>query len=391
MSYGIVRIQKFSSGSIKGIEIHDRREKNGVSHTNHDIDWDRTKLNYDLCDKQNENFNQAIKKRVSELNLKKAVRKDAIVMCQCLVTSDKEFFDKMSVSEQQEFFKRAYDWLCNRYGSENVISAIVHMDEKTPHMHFNFVPVTADGRLSAKSIFRYKTDLSKLHDDFHKDIGKAYGLKRGEVGQNKEHLETAEFKIKTLENKLEQLQDIAQFANYSPPYVQHETTVLSKKHYVKMPYDNFQGERSQYKGTLLKLEQAETRLKMVSRSNDNLHRKVDELEDKIIILKQEKEKLQITLQEYKEKTSSYINKLENKIRNNNEDFETIRDTLQEKNPEALEQIQTALLDKDEKKKQAEQILKEKQLAEKKKIQPQEKKLPYSETAEFINYKRGLSL
>lgn len=53
MSYGVVRVQKMTAGSVKGIEIHDRREKDGVSHTNKDIDWERTKQNYDFHPTQN--------------------------------------------------------------------------------------------------------------------------------------------------------------------------------------------------------------------------------------------------------------------------------------------------------------------------------------------------
>lgn len=156
MSYGIVRVQKFSSGSVKGIEIHDRREKEGVSHTNKDIDWSKTDQNYDLHPAQNSSFQKAVKNRISQLRLPKAVRKDAVVMAQVLVTSDYEFFEWMPPQEIQKFFSDSYDFLAKRYGTENIISATVHLDERTPHMHFNFVPVTTDGRLSAKDILTRK-------------------------------------------------------------------------------------------------------------------------------------------------------------------------------------------------------------------------------------------
>ena len=207
MSYGIVRIQKMTAGAVKGIEIHDRREKEGISHTNKDIDWTRTHENYDLHPDQNQNFNRAIKERISQLNLKRAVRKDAIVMVQCLVTSDRSFFENLSEDETKQFFQKSYEFLCQKYGNENVISATVHMDEKTPHMHFNFVPVTDDGRLSAKSIFRYRSDLGKLHDDFYASIGKSYGLERGEQsdGEFKKHLDTEKFKKQTLNQEITKL------------------------------------------------------------------------------------------------------------------------------------------------------------------------------------------
>lgn len=142
-----------TAGSIKGIEIHDLREKDGISHTNKDIDWECSCLNYDLHEEQNQNFSRAVKNRINSLNLKRAVRKDAIVMAQVLVTPDYNFFEGMTDYRRERFFIDSYNFLCRRYGKENGVSSTVHLEERTPHMHFNFIPVTKDGRLSAKSIF----------------------------------------------------------------------------------------------------------------------------------------------------------------------------------------------------------------------------------------------
>lgn len=196
MSYCVVRVQKMGGGSVKGIEIHDRRKKEGVSHTNGDIDWDRSQLNYDLHPAQNANFRQVINERIKALALPKAVRKDAVVMAQILVTSDHGFFEGLSVEQQAQFFKDSYDFLSDRYGEQNIISATVHLDERTPHMHFNFVPVTADGRLSAKSIFT-RQSLTEQQTAFYEKVGKQYGLDRGIQGGTKKHLEVAEYKAHT--------------------------------------------------------------------------------------------------------------------------------------------------------------------------------------------------
>lgn len=223
MSYGIVRVQKMSSGSVKGIQIHDKREKDH-SHTNPDIDFSRSKENYDLCPKQNENFTKAVKERIDQLDLKRAVRKDAVVMAQIIVTSDSDFFNRLYDADcaelaeashdaylgmgytprkkvepkdtRRQFFEDAYKFLSDRYGAENVISATVHMDERTPHMHFNFVPVTRDGRLSAKDVLT-KTQLIDQQTAFYEQVGVKYGLERGErkdSGKRRVHLETAEYK-----------------------------------------------------------------------------------------------------------------------------------------------------------------------------------------------------
>jgi len=204
MSVGIVRVQKFTSGSVRGIEIHDQRTK-GMSHTNPDIDWERSSQNYDLHLSRDKSYYSAVKERIDQLNLSKAVRKDAIVMAQVLVTSDHEFFQGLSNKQQEQFFKDSYNFLAKRYGEKNIISATVHLDERTPHMHFNFVPVTDDGRLSAKTIFT-RTSLTRQHDDFYASVGREWGLLRGESGGYKKHVETTEYKKQTAYAELTEIE-----------------------------------------------------------------------------------------------------------------------------------------------------------------------------------------
>lgn len=196
MSIAIVRVQKMGVGSVKGIEIHDLREKEGISHTNKDIDFSLSNKNYDIHEEQNQNFRAKIKSRISELNLKKAVRKDAVVLAQVLVTSDHDFFKKLNEEQTKQFFEESYDFLCERYGKNNIISAVVHLDEYTPHMHFNFVPVTKDGRLSAKSILT-KQNLIEQQTAFHEEVGYRFMLSRGEKGSKNKHIDLQELKSHT--------------------------------------------------------------------------------------------------------------------------------------------------------------------------------------------------
>eukprot|EP00828_Plagiopyla_frontata_P014547 TRINITY_DN1905_c0_g1_i2.p1 TRINITY_DN1905_c0_g1~~TRINITY_DN1905_c0_g1_i2.p1 ORF type:complete len:208 (+),score=11.53 TRINITY_DN1905_c0_g1_i2:42-665(+) len=185
MSYSICRISKIKSSGVTGIQIHDRREKN-VSHTNEDIDFKRSHENIDLLNQQ-EKFRTIIKDRINQLNLPRALRKDATVMTQCLITSDSAFFEKMTKEQQIEFFKKSYDFIKDRYGEKNMIAATIHFDEKTPHMHVNFVPVTENGRLSARDLFSPK-QLRELQDDFNKYVkDKGYDLERGKLDSKKKH------------------------------------------------------------------------------------------------------------------------------------------------------------------------------------------------------------
>lgn len=196
MSYSICRIAKIKASGVTGIQIHDRREKDGISHTNEDIDWTKTSENIDLLEQQ-ERFRTVVNNRIAELELKRAPRSDATVMCQCLVTSDKAFFDKMSREEQNEYFKKSFEFIKERYGEKNLVSATIHYDERTPHMHVNFVPVTEDGRLSAKDLFSPKS-LRVLQDDYNRFVREhGYDLERGQIDSKTKHLEVEEYKVET--------------------------------------------------------------------------------------------------------------------------------------------------------------------------------------------------
>lgn len=198
MSYGIIRVQKFKASDVRGIQSHDRRERE--PHSNPDIDKKRSGQNYALV--ESPNFRASIQDRLEILKSSKGVRKDAVVMCQFLVTSDHGFFQNLTPEKQKAFFQNALQFIGDRYGRENVLSATVHMDEKTPHMHVNLTPIR-DGRLTAKEIFN-RSELTELQTAFHSSVGQAWGLERGQSREDKRrHLDTEAFKTKTQKEELE--------------------------------------------------------------------------------------------------------------------------------------------------------------------------------------------
>jgi len=198
MSFGIVRVQKFKAPEVKGIQIHDHRER--PSRTNPDIDREKTSQNYALV--ESFDWNKSIQERLSTLESKKAVRKDAVVMVQVMVTSDHEFFQGLTPEKEKTFFEESLRFIQERYGAENIFSAVVHKDEKTPHMHVNLTPIRKH-RLTAKEIFNRK-DVTSLHTDFNTAVGKNWGLKRGESREEKRrHLDTEAFKLETRWAELE--------------------------------------------------------------------------------------------------------------------------------------------------------------------------------------------
>lgn len=191
-------MQKLKQPAIKGIQIHNQREKE--SQTNADIRNELSHLNYDLVNPKSIDYNEKVNKMIEEgVTTGKAIRKDAVKVASFLVTSDSEYFQNLSDREERRFFESAYEFFADEYGEKNIAYAMVHKDEKTPHMHVGFVPITEDGRLSAKDFFGKKQQLAKLQDKFHDHmVREGFNLERG-VSTDRKHVESAKYKALTLQ------------------------------------------------------------------------------------------------------------------------------------------------------------------------------------------------
>ena len=190
VGYAVVHMMKIKSGAVGGIQSHNNREHE--LKTNPDVDMSRSEDNYDLisCD----NYKRSIKEKLSNLvESSRAVRKDAVVVCNFIVTSDNETMNALGADRQREFFQDSVKWFSDRYGADRVLNATVHMDETTPHLHIGVMPITQDGRLSAKAIFT-KTEMKAIQTEFARDVGEKYGLERGVEGSERTHLSEARFK-----------------------------------------------------------------------------------------------------------------------------------------------------------------------------------------------------
>ena len=201
MSYSILRVEKVKqAANTIGIQKHVQRENN--NYNNKDIDHERTHLNVDLIHGQEkQNYNELIEKRIEEgYTGKRKIRSDAIRHIDGIITSDNMFFENMDQDQVKKYFQDSLEFLEDEYGKENVVYATIHMDENTPHMHFGVVPLTEDGRLSAKDVIGNKSALTKLQDRFNEFINdKGYQLERGEPKEvtKKKHQDMDRFKQET--------------------------------------------------------------------------------------------------------------------------------------------------------------------------------------------------
>lgn len=175
--------QKYTKAASGHLAAHYERKKDEqgeyVKFGNQDIDPSRTHLNYNLAPEREGGQMDFIRQRTTEARTLK--RADVNVMCSWVVTLPEYRYHNpdLHVSADREkierlFFERTYSFLCDRYGEQNVVSAYVHKDEKTPHMHFAFVPVTEDKKrggekVSAKEVIT-KSDLKTFHTDLERHL-----------------------------------------------------------------------------------------------------------------------------------------------------------------------------------------------------------------------------
>ena len=168
--------------------------------TNPQIDSSRTKDNYHLVIPLGR-YMDVIEERIAGLHLKRKVRSDAVYLGSFVLTASPEFFKVSTTEKQYAFFRDCVKFFQSKYGEENVLSAIVHMDETNPHMHLNLIPI-ANGKLCAKDLFDGK--LAALQTEFWKEVGERFGLDRGNPNSQAEHLDTASYKAKKILEAAEQ-------------------------------------------------------------------------------------------------------------------------------------------------------------------------------------------
>ena len=175
--YAILRFAKYKGPEIGRIESHNERTKEKYA-SNPDIDTSRSHLNFHLVSPERK-YRAEAEKQIAEAGCR--TRSDSVRVVEALVTASPEFFKGKKKAEVRAYFNEALDFIQKHQSKDTIISAVVHMDEKTPHMHLCFVPLTKDKRLSAKEIVGNKKKLTWWQDEFWKHmVGKYPDLERGE-------------------------------------------------------------------------------------------------------------------------------------------------------------------------------------------------------------------
>ena len=198
--YGILRFAKYKGPEIGRIEAHNERTKE-IYASNPDVDTERSKYNFHLV-KPNGKYRAEAEKQIAEVGCR--TRTDSVRVVETLITASPEFFKDKKKAQVREYFEHALNFILKHVPKERILSAVIHVDEKTPHMHLSFVPITEDGRLSAKDIVGNRKKLTWWQDEFWKHMVKKYpDMERGESASEtgREHIPPRLFKQAVKLNK----------------------------------------------------------------------------------------------------------------------------------------------------------------------------------------------
>lgn len=191
-----IHAQNFQRGAVAAMERHNLRKNENYS--NEDVDLGRSHENLILKHPEVTQYQDA--RAIIEGRAVNQVRKTSVWQTEFIISSDQEFFKELPREEQNRFFEESYKYLAREFGEQNITCAVVHYDETTPHMHFDFVPMTEQNKLSRKEVMT-RERLLKIQDEMPRILHeKGYDVVRGvksaqiDEKDRPRHLDTQEYK-----------------------------------------------------------------------------------------------------------------------------------------------------------------------------------------------------
>lgn len=219
MSFAIIRNTKYKRENLKGIYRHNERKNKNYSNDN--IDKERSYLNYSIKSPKYR-YDKEFDRLKEKYNLKGQIKTVSNIACEYIITSDKQFFEEIGEEETKRYFETAYKFVSEykNLGEQYIMSAKVHMDEETPHMHLIFLPVvhTTDkkgnniDKLACSEFWKEKDSYRRLQDAFYQYMtSHNFELERGvpkeETGRV--HIDIKEYKeLTNFDKTKEKLQNM---------------------------------------------------------------------------------------------------------------------------------------------------------------------------------------
>ena len=299
MSYAIIRNTNYKMKNLAGIYRHNERKN--TNYSNKEINRQNSKLNYSIKAPYS-TYEKIFKDIRKKYDLKGMIKKVSNVMCEFIITSDKEFFKSIGEEETKRYFQTAYKFVANykNLGEDFIVSAKVHNDESTPHMHIVFIPVVHKNKngneiskIACSEYWKGKDSYKKLQDSFYSYMTKSgFNLERGNKEEN-EHIPIE--KLKKITNY-----EVQEMFKETTHYEQEKTT------------NDIEIIREDYKRIINKFNAIANRYTRIKNIVDETINKAEKVQEENFELRQENQRLKIEnsrLKDYIDKTFEYVSLL----------------------------------------------------------------------------------
>lgn len=208
-------------------------------------------------------------------------RSNSVLALDTLYTASSEFFQGKTNEENDTFFRDCLKFHERHFG--HIISAVIHYDETTPHLHVISVPLTQDGRLSARDVIGNKAKMSKAQDEFFEQVGKGYGLERGihmDGQEKKKHISAQEHELREIRQKIARGQEELEAVEHSVETARTRAqTARQTATELQKQVEQLQEERVKQHNSLKMLSASKTdRQKELKEINNNIRQKQHEFE-----------------------------------------------------------------------------------------------------------------
>lgn len=205
----IMRTEKRKRTDITGIQKENTRtatEYNNKVSPGMDV--------FNVVLKESNNWLQDISNEIKAAGAK--TRSNSVLALDTIYTASPDFFQGKTNQQNDDFFKDCLQFHQEHFG--HIISAVIHYDETTPHLHVVSVPLTKDGRLSARDVIGNKSKMSKTQDSFFEQVGRGYGLERGihmDGQEKKQHISAQEHELREIKQEIAREQERLEAAEHS--------------------------------------------------------------------------------------------------------------------------------------------------------------------------------
>lgn len=270
----IMRTEKRKKSDLSGIQKENTRtatEYNNKVAPGMDI--------FNVTLKESNDWLQDINKEIQAAGAK--TRSNSVLALDTIYTASQNFFQGKTNQQNDDFFKDCLQFHQKHFG--HIISAVIHYDETTPHLHVISVPLTKDNRLSARDVIGNKAKMSKTQDAFFEQVGRGYGLERGvhmDGQEKKQHISAQEHQLREIKQKIAREQEHLEAIEHSKKTArtraqEYKKTATELQKQIQV----LQEERSkQHKSLLLLTEAANNKQKEVKHLNYTLQEKRGEFE-----------------------------------------------------------------------------------------------------------------